>query len=236
MGNQNADFHGIGYSTMLWLNLIFIFRQTRTIFFLFFRRKKLKIISIFSVGKICVIYENAVEKDGSSEELLTQLFMSYTRVNEFASQQRVAMQLFKLKQKNPYYCWAVMSCLLKAIRGTDKNHPAKRKLSLELAQRMMEKLISDNKLDAEQEAQLYLIILDQQNKYGEQLEFLDNSTGKKIYPGAPIEMRIKLMRNLKQWPELNLLLKELLKAEQYVRFCSFFFCFIIFHFDSISIN
>lgn len=166
-----------------------------------------------SVGKICVIYQNAVEVDGGSEELLTHLFMSYARVNEFPSQQRIAMQLFKLKQKNPYYCWAVMSCLLKAIRGTDKDDPAKRRLSLELAQRMMEKLISDNKLDAEQEAQLYLIILDQQQKYAEQLEFLSSPTGQRIYPGAPIEMRIKLMRNLQQWPELNVLLRGLLKEQ-----------------------
>lgn len=170
-------------------------------------------LSFSSVGKICVIYQNAVEVDGGSEELLTQLFMSYARVNEFGSQQRVAMQLFKLKQKNPYYCWAVMSCLLKAIRGTDNDDPAKRRLSLELAQRMMEKLIGDNKLDAEQEAQLYLIILDQQQKYAEQLDFLCSSTGQRIYPGAPIEMRIKLMRNLQQWPELNGLLKSLLKEQ-----------------------
>lgn len=198
------------------LNFLFLFKLL-TKKNLFYRKKKTKNnFHQFSVGKICVIYENAVEKDGTSEELLTQLFMSYTRVNEFASQQRVAMQLFKLKQKNPYYCWAVMSCLLKAIRGTDKDHPAKRKLSLELAQRMMEKLISDNKLDAEQEAQLYLIILEQQNKYVAQLQFLDNAIGQRVYPGAPIEMRIKLMRNLKQWPELNVLLKGLLKAEQYV--------------------
>lgn len=144
---------------------------------------------------------------------MTQLFMSYARVNEFGSQQRIAMQLFKLKQKNPYYCWAVMSCLLKAIRGSDKDEPAKRRLSLELAQRMMEKLIGDNKLDAEQEAQLYLIILNEQQKYAKQLEFLSSSTGQRIYPGAPIEMRIKLMRNLQQWPELNALLKNLLKEQ-----------------------
>lgn len=160
-----------------------------------------------------MIYQNAVEKDGSSEELLTQLFMSYARINEFSQQQRVALQLFKLKQKNPYYCWAVMSCLLKAIRSNDKDDVSKRKLSLELAQRMMEKLISDNKLDAEQEAQLYLMILDQQGKYAEQLDFLNNATGKKIYPGAPTELRIRLMKSLKQWPELNQFLKGLLKEQ-----------------------
>lgn len=167
----------------------------------------------FSVGRICQIYQNAVDRDGGSEELLTQLYMSYVRVNEFAAQQRVAMQLFKMKQKNPYYCWAVMSCFLRAVRGSDKDEPAKRKLSLELAQRMMEKLISDNKLEAEQEAQLYLMILHEQGKYAEQLEFLDNPIGQKVYPGAPVEMRIKLMRSLKQWPELNLLLKNFLREQ-----------------------
>ncbi|XP_031637101.1 phagocyte signaling-impaired protein [Contarinia nasturtii] len=162
-------------------------------------------------AKICVIYQNAVEKDGTNEELLTQLFMSYARIDEFAMQQRVAMELYKFTQKKPYFCWIVMSCLLKAFRGTDKDDPTKRKVSLELAQRMMEKMINESKLNAEQDAQLYLIILNEQKKYAEQLTFLDSTTCKSIYAGAPIEMRIKLMKNLKQWPELNVLLKGLLK-------------------------
>lgn len=172
------------------------------------------------VDKICTIYQNAVESDANNEEILTQLFMSYARVNDFAAQQRIAMQLYKLKQKNPYYCWAVMSCLLKAVHGPDRNEPAKQKLSLQLAQRMMEKLINENKLDAEQHAQLYLIILDKQAKYAEQLEFLNGAIGAKIYPSAPIELRVKLMKSLKQWPKLNMLLRGLLR-EQYVFFSSF---------------
>lgn len=160
---------------------------------------------------ICKVYENAVEKDKNNEELLTQLFVSQTRLNKFTDQQKVAMQLYKMKQKNPYYCWAVMSLLLKATQGDDKNDPIKRKISLELAQRMMEKFINDNKLEAEQEAQLYLIICEKQNKYAEQLAFLDSEIGKKVYPGAPIEMRIELMKHLKQWTKVNVLLKSLLR-------------------------
>lgn len=141
------------------------------------------------------------------------MFMSYARVNDFAAQQRVAMQLYKLKQKNPYYCWAVMSCVLKAIRGQDRDDPARRKLSLELSQRMMEKFINEDKLDAEQEVQLYLIILDHQQKYQEELVFLDGTIGTKIYPGAPVELRIKLMKQLGQWAQLNVLLKGLLREQ-----------------------
>lgn len=165
------------------------------------------------MNKICLIYQNAAEQDPTNEETLTHLFMSYARVSDFAGQQRIAMQLYKLKQKNPYYCWAVMSCVLKAIRGQDRDEPAKKKLSLELAQRMMEKFISDDKLDAEQEVQLYLIILEHQQKYQLQLEFLDSTIGTKIYPGAPIELRVKLLKQLGQWAQVNVLLKGLLREQ-----------------------
>lgn len=159
------------------------------------------------------MYEKLIETNSNNEELLVQLFMSYTPVEDFTSAQRVAMQLYKLKQKSPYYCWAVVSCLLKAIHGPDRDDPIKRKLSLELAQRMMEKMISDNKLDAEQEAQLYLMVLQQQDKHAEQLTFLESDVGKNAYPGAPVERRIELMQKLKKWPAINVLVKKLLNEQ-----------------------
>lgn len=139
--------------------------------------------------------------------------MSYARVSDFVAQQRVAMQLYKLKPNNPYYCWAVMSCVLKALHGPDREHAAKTKLSLELAQRMMEKFINEDKLEAEQEVQLYLIILELQQKYKEELDFVNGAIGTRLYPGAPVELRIKLMKHLNQWSELNVLLRGLLREQ-----------------------
>lgn len=92
-----------------------------------------------------------MELDPTNEELHTHLFMSYVRVFDFKSQQQSAMTLYKLKPKNPYYCWAVMSIVLQATRGEGKSDPKKRVLLLSLAERMMDKLIGDNKLEAEQE-------------------------------------------------------------------------------------
>lgn len=103
------------------------------------------------MDKICKLYKTAVELDPTNEELHTHLFMSYVRVFDFKSQQQSAMALYKLKQKNPYYCWAVMSIVLQATRGEGKSDPKKRVLLLSLAERMMDKLIGDNKLEAEQE-------------------------------------------------------------------------------------
>lgn len=166
-----------------------------------------------SVEKICTLYSNAAEQDAGNEEILSQLFMAHVRVNDFQSQQKVALQLYKLKPKNPYYCWAVMSCVLKALRGAESKSPEKKKVMLELAQRMIEKLINEEKMDAEQEVQLYLNILQWQGKYKEALEFLEGPTGKRLYPGAPIDMQVELLKLLNRWPELNVLLKNLLKEK-----------------------
>lgn len=106
-----------------------------------------------------------------------------------------------------------MSCVLKALRGPESKSAEKSKLMLELAQKMMEKLINDGKLDAEQEVQLYLIILEEQRKYKEAWEFLSGPTGTRFYPGAPVTMKINLLKKLERWAELNVLLKELLKEE-----------------------
>lgn len=79
----------------------------------------------FTVVKICTLYSNAAKQSPGCEDILSHLFISYVRVNDFAAQQLVAMQLYKLKPKNPYYFWAVMSVYLKVrfdfIRKEKKN-------------------------------------------------------------------------------------------------------------------
>lgn len=70
------------------------------------------ILFSFVVDNICDIYEKAVLKDPQNEELNTHLFMSYVRISDFKKQQQVALNLYKLKPKNPYYFWGVMSILM----------------------------------------------------------------------------------------------------------------------------
>uniref|UniRef100_A0A8D8STV1 N-alpha-acetyltransferase 25, NatB auxiliary subunit n=1 Tax=Cacopsylla melanoneura TaxID=428564 RepID=A0A8D8STV1_9HEMI len=106
--------------------------------------------------KICTIYEEAVKKEPTNEELLTHLFMSYVRVYNYKKQQHTAMSLYKLKLKNPYYFWAVMSIVMQASDTDDK---ISKSVTLPLAERMVKKFVDDNKMDAEQEIQLYVIIL-----------------------------------------------------------------------------
>lgn len=50
-----------------------------------------------------------MKKSPTNEELFSHLFMAYVRLGDYKKQQTVAMNLYKLKSKNPYYFWAVMS-------------------------------------------------------------------------------------------------------------------------------
>lgn len=65
-----------------------------------------------SAALIADVYENAVKKDPSNEELYSHLFMGYVRLGDYKKQQQTAMALYKLKPKNPYYFWAVMSLVM----------------------------------------------------------------------------------------------------------------------------
>ncbi|XP_058454412.1 phagocyte signaling-impaired protein [Malaya genurostris] len=162
------------------------------------------------LDKICQLFASASRQHPGNEELLSQLFIAHMRVNDFKAQQTVALQLYKLKPRNPFYFWAVMSVVLQALRGPDSKDPQKSSLLLSLAQRMVDKLNADNKLEASQEVQLYLQILQHQKKYQEMLDFLEGPVCQKLYPGAPHSIKIDLLKKLNKWVELNKMMKELL--------------------------
>ncbi|XP_076755634.1 phagocyte signaling impaired isoform X1 [Xylocopa sonorina] len=119
--------------------------------------------------KISEVYEAAAKVDPNNEELLTHLFMSYVRLGDYKKQQQTALALYKLKPKNPYYFWAVMSIVMQAIHSDEK---LAKGVTLPLAERMVLKLIKEGKMEAEQEVQLYLMILELQGKSEEMLNVL----------------------------------------------------------------
>lgn len=160
--------------------------------------------------KVCQLYETAVKIDPNNEELHTHLFMSYVRVFDYKSQQQSAMTLYKLKPKNPYYCWAVMSIILQATRGEGARDGKKRSLLLSLAERMMIKLISDNKLEAEQEVQLYVLILELLDKYEEILKVHDGPLGARLVCNNMTYDKLPYLVRLERWGEINVLCKGIL--------------------------
>lgn len=160
------------------------------------------------MDKICELYKAAVEVDPTNEELHTHLFMSYVRIADFKLQQQSAMTLYKFKPKNPYYCWAVMSIVLQATRGPGTDDAKKRDLLLSLAERMINKMINDNKVEAEHEVQLYIMILELQGKYEEILNVFDGPLGKKLINGCLACSRLPYFLKLNKWADVNLLCKN----------------------------
>ncbi|XP_026740419.1 phagocyte signaling-impaired protein [Trichoplusia ni] len=161
--------------------------------------------------KVCALYENAVKSEPASEELHSHLFMSYVRVGDYRAQQRAAMALFKFAPKNPYYFWAVMSIILQAKTSEDNT---KRGILLSLAQRMVDNFISENKMEAEQEARLYIMILELQEKWEDILKFIEGPLYSQLVPGSTAQASIPYLKKLGQWKRLNLVCKELLWDNQ----------------------
>ncbi|XP_015121596.1 N-alpha-acetyltransferase 25, NatB auxiliary subunit [Diachasma alloeum] len=158
--------------------------------------------------KIREVYEAAAKADPHNEELLTHLFMAYVRLGDFRKQQQTALALYKLKPKNPYYFWAVMSVVMQAIQADDK---LAKDVILPLAERMVLKLVNEDKLEAEQEVQLYLMILELQGKDESVLEVLNGPLSDKL-SGVP-QRRASLLLKLERHEEATNAFKKLITED-----------------------
>uniref|UniRef100_A0A7N6FEB3 N(alpha)-acetyltransferase 25, NatB auxiliary subunit n=1 Tax=Anabas testudineus TaxID=64144 RepID=A0A7N6FEB3_ANATE len=95
------------------------------------------------------LYEAAVKKVPLSEEYHSHLFMAYARVGEYKKMQQAGMALYKIVPKNPYYFWSVMSLVMQAISAQDEK--LAQTMFLPLAERMVEKMVKEDKIEAEAE-------------------------------------------------------------------------------------
>uniref|UniRef100_A0A6I8NJH5 N-alpha-acetyltransferase 25, NatB auxiliary subunit n=1 Tax=Ornithorhynchus anatinus TaxID=9258 RepID=A0A6I8NJH5_ORNAN len=111
------------------------------------------------------LYEAAVKKVPNSEEYHSHLFMAYARVGEYKKMQQAGMALYKIVPKNPYYFWSVMSLIMQSISAQDEN--LSKTMFLPLAERMVEKMVKEDKIEAEAEVMIYGLIL---NKFKNPLE------------------------------------------------------------------
>lgn len=156
------------------------------------------------------LYEAAVKKVPLSEEYHSHLFMAYARVGEYKKMQQAGMALYKIVPKNPYYFWSVMSLVMQAISAQDEK--LAQTMCLPLAERMVEKMVKEEKIEAEAEVQLYFMILVRLGKYEEALEVIRGPLGEKLT--SELQSRenkcMMLYQRLQRWPECNALAHKLL--------------------------
>ncbi|XP_045548414.1 N-alpha-acetyltransferase 25, NatB auxiliary subunit isoform X2 [Salmo salar] len=156
------------------------------------------------------LYEAAVKKVPLSEEYHSHLFMAYARVGEYKKMQQAGMALYKTVPKNPYYFWSVMSLVMQAISAQDEK--LAQTMFLPLAERMVEKMVKEEKIEAEAEVQLYFMILERLGKCVEALDMVRGPLGEKLTS----ELRSRenkcmmMYQRLQLWPECNALSYKLL--------------------------
>ncbi|RXM91230.1 N-alpha-acetyltransferase 25, NatB auxiliary subunit [Acipenser ruthenus] len=163
------------------------------------------------------LYEVAVKKVPSSEEYHSHLFMAYARVGEYKKMQQAGMALYKIVPKNPYYFWSVMSLVMQAISARDEK--LSKTMFLPLAERMVAKMVKEEKIEAEAEVQLYFMILERLGKYVEALEVVRGKLGdgtRCVSEKLTSELQSRenkcmaLYKKLDRWPECNALSRKLL--------------------------
>ncbi|XP_027269297.1 N-alpha-acetyltransferase 25, NatB auxiliary subunit isoform X2 [Cricetulus griseus] len=156
------------------------------------------------------LYEAAVKKVPNSEEYHSHLFMAYARVGEYKKMQQAGMALYKIVPKNPYYFWSVMSLIMQSISARDEN--LSKTMFLPLAERMVEKMVKEDKIEAEAEVELYYMILERLGKYQEALDVIRGKLGEKLT--SEIQSRenkcMAMYKKLSRWPECNALSRRLL--------------------------
>uniref|UniRef100_T1IFP7 N-terminal acetyltransferase B complex subunit MDM20 homolog n=1 Tax=Rhodnius prolixus TaxID=13249 RepID=T1IFP7_RHOPR len=159
---------------------------------------------------ICDLYEKANLKEPGNEEILTNLFLSYVRVGDYKKQQQTAMTLYKVKKKNQYYFWCVISILLQAV---DKLSDLIHALLCSLAEKMLEKLINEDKVETEQEILIYLTSLELQGKTERALEVLDGPLSEKLEPYIVLNKRVNFLIKLGKWEKVNEIIMQTLETD-----------------------
>ena len=132
------------------------------------------------------------------------LTLCVRRMGEYKKQEEAARNLYKVKPKNPYFFWSVMSLVLQAIEGDPRLGQS---VHLPLAQRKVAKMAVDGKMEQEQEVLLYILVLELREAWGEALEVLEGKLGAKLASSASYRTfhrtkRIEFQQKLGRWKEV----------------------------------
>ena len=105
---------------------------------------------------------------GQVAPLGDELFLAYGRTCDFMSQQKLAMKMYRTFKDPKYAVWAATAIMLQLTDDTDAG---KQTILLMTAERLLSKVALELK-DKGQASELYLNILERQQKYKEAIEVL----------------------------------------------------------------
>ncbi|KAJ1855677.1 mitochondrial distribution and morphology [Coemansia sp. RSA 1822] len=116
-----------------------------------------------------MVYTAALAFSPNDESLHTKVFMAAARNSMFKEQHHAAVQLSKLSKQQKYVWWLVVSLLLQAKHSKDD---VAAPVQLKLAERLVEKAVTDGQLTSTEELRVYLDVLDIQDKHEQMTEVM----------------------------------------------------------------
>ncbi|KAH6577457.1 hypothetical protein BASA60_002250 [Batrachochytrium salamandrivorans] len=178
--------------------------------------------------ELVVLYQQAFTAQPNNEEWANHWFMALVRINDLKGYQQAAMKLHKTFKETKYYFWAIMSIYLQ----TKTPGCSTKTLLLSLAEKMMEKSYKDGWILNSESLYLYLMILEEQSKFGEMEQLVVGELGellpidaerdhlllsilmkKQSYESA-IEVAKRLLKaNIDDWISYESLVESLLKID-----------------------
>ncbi|KAI8918700.1 N-acetyltransferase B complex non catalytic subunit-domain-containing protein [Entophlyctis helioformis] len=142
------------------------------------------------------MYEQAYAAMPYNEEWANHWFMALVRAGNFKGCQLAATKLHKAFKDEKYYFWAVTSVYLQATDPACTN----KQLLLTLAQRMLEKGVTDGLVKNAESLQLYFFVLDELGKFDEMERLLTGDLGKLIKVEAERNrMYLDVLRKRSDW-------------------------------------
>lgn len=173
--------------------------------------------------KIAVFYENAANKleaekavkQQEYEEILVSLFNAYVRNRDFKKQQQLSLKLYKHTGKLMFSYWNAASYVLMA---KTESKVEQRSLYLKLAEKILEKAHVEKRMEFNGEFQLYLEVLEAQDKYSEAQKVINDFNQDKHLAkvGHP---NFKFMKQLIYFKNLNNLEQLKKHCEEYFLQC-----------------
>lgn len=152
-------------------------------------------------AKLVEVYESALKVDPNDEKWRKALFECCGLAGDYKKQQQQAFLLYKQSPRMLFYCMAVVCMIQQA-----KDSP----VSLEVAERMMNKKYDDGKLKSRHEIILLICVLEKRGKIAEALELLEKPDGDLDSLISTGEKRIELLIQLERWQDIIIEAKKVL--------------------------
>jgi N-terminal acetyltransferase B complex non-catalytic subunit len=175
-------------------------------------------IRILLVKDVEELYEKALNEISETHQqyglVHRKLFVSYFHLKKFQKQQQLAMKRYKANGENMFLYWNVVCLFLQGIYASDASE---KRLSFQLAEKIMEKLSNEGKLTRSEELLLYILILEEEKNHEKVMKMIQSP----LIHLLKIEndqrmLELSTRKNLRQWKQVHdLCYADLVKQEEF---------------------